>query len=58
MNKCYPDPVFGGPGFEFLVFRWNGKMYDNYKTVTDAVYGKTKKMLAEDLSKPYQQAVK
>ena len=57
-NKGYPDLVVGGPGFEFPVFRWNGKAYDNYKTMSDAVYSKTKKTSAEDLSKQYQKTVK
>ena len=57
-NKGYPDLVVGGPGFEFPVFRWNGKVYDNYKTMSDAVYGKTKMMSAEELSKLYQKTVK
>lgn len=57
-NKGYPDLVVGGPGFEFPVFRWNGKIYDNYKTMSDAVYSKTKKTAAEDVSKQYQQALK
>jgi hypothetical protein len=57
-NKDYPDLVIGGPGFEFPVFRWNGKAYDNYKTMSDAVYAKTKMMTAEELSKQYQKTVK
>ena len=57
-NKGYPDLVVGGPGFEFPVFRWNGKMYDNYKTLKDNVYGKTKMTSAEILSKEYQKTLK
>lgn len=57
-NKGYPDLVIGGPGFDFPVFRWNGKAYDNYKTLSDAVYGKTKMTTVEDLSKKYQQTLK
>ena len=58
INKGYPDLVVGGPGFEFPVFRWNGKMYDNYKTLKDNVYGKTKMTSAEILSKEYQKTLK
>jgi hypothetical protein len=57
-NKGYPDLVVGGPGFEFPVFRWNGKIYDNYKTISDSVYGKTKMTSAEALSKEYQKTLK
>lgn len=58
INKGYPDLVVGGPGFEFPVFRWNGKIYDNYKTIKDDVYSKTKKTSAEELSKKYQETLK
>ena len=58
INKSYPDLVVGGPGFEFPVFRWNGKIYDNYKTISDSVYGKTKMTSAEALSKEYQKTLK
>ena len=57
-SKGYPDLVIGGPGFEFPVFRWNGKVYDNYKTISDAVYGKTKMTSVGDISRQYQQTVK
>ena len=58
INKGYPDLVVGGPGFEFPVFRWNGKIYDNYKTIKDDVYSKTKKNSAEELSKKYKETLK
>ncbi len=58
INKGYPDLVVGGPGFEFPVFRWNGRSYNNYKKMTDAVYSKTKMTAAEDVSKKYQQGLK
>ena len=58
MNKGYPDLLVGGPGFEFPVFRWNGKIYDNYKTISDSVYEKTKKRSTEELSKEYQEKLK
>ena len=58
INKGYPDLVVGGPGFEFPIFRWNGKIYDNYKTMSDAVYGKTKKRSIEELNKEYREKLK
>ena len=58
MNKGYPDLLVGGPGFEFPVFRWNGKIYDSYKTISDTVYEKTKKRSTEELSKEYQEKLK
>lgn len=52
-NLNYPDLLIGGPGMEFPVWRWNGKMYDYFKTVKDADYDKLKKTSVEDLSKAY-----
>jgi hypothetical protein len=52
-NLNYPDLLIGGPGMEFPVWRWNGKMYDYFKTVKDADYEKLKKTGVEDLSKAY-----
>ena len=28
----YPDLLIGGPGFEFPIWRWNGKEYVYYKS--------------------------
>lgn len=58
INKGYPDLVVGGPGFEFPVFRWNGKTYDNYTKIKDNVYVKTNKTSTEELSKEYQGKLK
>lgn len=52
-NKGYPDLLLGGPGFEYPVMRWDGKYYDNHRTIKDADYGKTKKQDLEDASKAY-----
>jgi hypothetical protein len=52
-SKGYPDLVIGGPGFEFPVWRWNGKAYALYKKMGDAEYGKAKKTDVETLSKAY-----
>jgi hypothetical protein len=57
-NMGYPDLLIGGPGFEFPVFRWNGKTYDNYRTVKDKDMEKLKRTSLEDLSKTYQQGIK
>ena len=57
-NLGYPDLLIGGPGFEFPVWRWNGKMYKDYKTVKDKDYGKLKTTSIDALSKTYQQTIK
>lgn len=58
VSKDYPDLLVGGPGLEYPVFRWNGKVYDNYRTVKDSDYAALKKTSIEELSKSYQQAIK
>jgi hypothetical protein len=57
-NKGYPDLVIGGPGLEYPILRWNGKMYDSYKTIKDSDYEKTKKINADIISKEYQKTLK
>jgi hypothetical protein len=56
-NLNYPDLLIGGPGMEFPVWRWNGKMYDYFKTVKDADYDKLKKTSVEDLSNAYTNSI-
>lgn len=57
ISKGYPDILVGGPGFEYPVLRWNGKAYDNYKSIKDTEYEKLKKTSADELSKQYQQTI-
>lgn len=57
-SKGYPDILVGGPGLEYPVLRWNGKVYDNHKSVRDSEYEKLKKTSADELSKQYQEAIK
>lgn len=48
-SKGYPDLLIGGPGFEFPVWRWNGKTYSHFRTVKDKDYDKLKKANLETL---------
>ncbi len=57
-NSGYADLLIGGPGFEFPVWRWNGKEYDFLKKVKDAEYSKLKITNVEDLSKAYTSTIK
>jgi hypothetical protein len=54
VNKGYPDLLIGGPGFEYPVWRWNGKNYNLYKNVKDADYDKLKKVSLENIAKGKQ----
>lgn len=57
ISKGYPDLVVGGPGFDFPVLRWNGKIYDSHKSISDSEYEKAKKTSADQLSKDYQKTI-
>jgi hypothetical protein len=56
-NQGYPDLLIGGPGFEYPVWKWNGKAYVFGRNVKDADYEKLKKQSLEQLSKAYQQTI-
>ena len=58
VNLGYPDLLIGGPGMEFPVYRWNGKMYDYFRTVKNADYEKLKPTSVEALSKTYSGTIK
>lgn len=49
-NKGYPDLLIGGPGFEYPVWRWNGKTYNLLRMVSDKDYEKLKKVNVEALA--------
>lgn len=57
-NLGYPDLLIGGPGFEFPVWRWNGKQYDLYKKMKSEVLEKTGTIEVEELSKRYLESLK
>ncbi len=52
-NLGYPDLLIGGPGFEFPVWRWNGKEYALHRKIKDVDYAKTPKTNVEALSQAY-----
>lgn len=57
LNTGYPDLVVGGPGFEYPVYRWNGKAYAVHRKVKDKDYSNLKKTSVEEVSKTYQQGI-
>lgn len=57
VNKDYPDLLIGGPGFEFPVWRWNGKNYALFKKVNDRDYEKLKRTSIDEMSKTYQKTL-
>ncbi len=57
-NKGYPDLLIGGPGSEYLVWKWNGTSYVLDRKVKDSEYEKLKKTSLEEASKAYQATIK
>ncbi|HUH33651.1 MAG TPA: hypothetical protein VLZ28_06830 [Daejeonella sp.] len=49
----YNDLLIGGPGFDFPLWRWDGKEYAPYKTVKDSELAKMKVLEISELSKAY-----
>ncbi len=56
-NLGYPDLLIGVPGFEFPVWRWNGKVYDYHRKVKDTDLQKLKRTSIADMSKAYAKTV-
>jgi hypothetical protein len=57
-NLGYPDLLIGGPGFEFPVWRWNGKAYDFSKQVKEKDLKNLKSTNIEGVSKAYAASIK
>ncbi|NEU08137.1 hypothetical protein GZH53_07415 [Flavihumibacter sp. R14] len=53
LNGGYNDLLIGGTGFEFPVWRWNGREYTHYKTIRDSDLEKIRIREVEDLSSEY-----
>lgn len=58
VSQGYPDLLVGGPGFEYPVWRWNGKKYTLNRNVKDSDYEKLRKKSIEEISKAYQATLK
>jgi hypothetical protein len=56
-NK-YPDLVIGGPGFEFPVWRWNGKEYTLHRKIKEQDLLKAKPINIAEVSKAYTASIK
>ena len=57
-NMNYPDLVIGGPGFEFPIWRWDGKEYQFYRKISDKNLVALKPINIEDISKKYSGTLK
>lgn len=57
-NKGYPDLMIGGPGFEFPVWRWNGKEYAYLKKIKEQELLKLKTKNLDEVSKTHQSKLK
>ena len=50
----YPDLVIAGPGFEFPLYRWNGRIYTYTRNISDDELQNASTRRVEDLAKVYQ----
>lgn len=57
-TKDFPDLAIGGPGFEFPVWRWNGKTYDYNRKITDNKLMDAKPLFIAEGSKLYTETIK
>ncbi len=57
-NLGYPDLLIGGPGFEFPIWRWNGKEYSFHRKITEKNLSKLKTISTEEASKLYVKNLK
>lgn len=57
-NQGFPELLIGGPGFEFPVWRWNGKEYVFNRKITEKSLSKIPTVNVEDASKIYTAAIK
>jgi hypothetical protein len=56
-SKGFPDIALGGPGFEFPVWRWDGKNYTDYGTITNDKLEKSQPLFLEEASKLYVESI-
>ena len=57
-NMGFPDLLIGGPGFDFPIWRWNGKEYSFYKKITKKNLDKIKTINIVEASKVYMNNIK
>ncbi len=57
-NLGFPDLLIGGPGFEFPVWRWNGREYVFNRKITEKNLSKIQTVDAEAASKKYTDSIK
>lgn len=57
-NTGYPDLLIGGPGFEFPIWKWNGKEYKFSRKISEKNLAKLKVVSVADASKLYVATIK
>jgi hypothetical protein len=54
----YPELVIAGPGFEFPLYRWNGKTYTYVRNISDDELQSAQTSSVEEASKKYREGAK
>lgn len=57
-SNGYPELVIAGPGFEFPLYRWNGKSYTYVRNISDDELQNARTSSVEELSKKYRDNLK
>lgn len=52
-SNGYPELVIAGPGFEFPLYRWNGKSYTHVRNISDDELQSAQTALVEEASREY-----
>lgn len=52
-SNGYPELVIAGPGFEFPLYRWNGKSYTHVRNISDDELQNAQTTMVEEASKAY-----
>ncbi len=60
-NTAFPDLLIPGPGFQYPVWKWDGRKYNFNRQVSDDFYGKNRKKLFKHIivwSAEYQNTIR
>lgn len=52
-SNGFPELVIAGPGFEFPLYRWNGKSYTHVRNISDDELQSAQTALVEEASREY-----
>lgn len=57
-SNGYPELVIAGPGFEFPLYRWNGKSYSYARNISDDDLQNAETTMVEEASRAYLKGIR